>query len=120
MRIARLRIGLHDFNRPKPKYSNDELLSTNGPIAFTRGLNNYFSEAIEADGKYFYQIDGTTVELELYEYERVIANPILYYFSTALKLHFRVLKAKDLGLGPNWPNTAAAPLNIFEIYKTNN
>ena len=52
-----------------------------------------------------------------YEYERAIANPRLYYFSSALKLHFRVKKAKELGLGLHWPKGAAAPINIFDLGK---
>ena len=83
------------------------------------GKNNYFAEAITKDGKFFYRVDGTTVEVEDGEYKKVISNPRLYYFSTALKLHFRVLKAKELKLGLNWPVNPAAPIHIFNLEKSN-
>ena len=54
---------------------------------------------------------------EALEYENVLVNPRLYYFSSALKLHHRVKKAKELGLGKNWPSQPAAPANIFDLIK---
>jgi hypothetical protein len=59
-------------------------------------------------------VDGTTVELREHEYQRVITNPRLYYFSAALKLHHRIKRAKALGLGTNWPEQPAAPLRAIE------
>ena len=47
----------------------------------------YAAEAIEENGRHHYHVDDTTVEVTKHEYDRVIANPRLYYFSTALKLH---------------------------------
>lgn len=85
------------------------------PIAFIKDENNYLAEAIEHDGQYFYRVDGVTVQAQQYEYERVIANPRLYYFSSALKLHHRICRAKELGIGCKWPTNAAAPIDIFSL-----
>lgn len=85
------------------------------PIAFIKDQNNYLAEAIEHDGQYFYRVDGVTVKAQQYEHERVIANPRLYYFSSALKLHHRVRKAKELGIGYDWPASTAAPIDIFSL-----
>ena len=111
MKIIKLTIGLHRLNQ-----NNQAQLSVIAK-GFNRHSTCYQSEAIQDDGKYFYRVDGTTVEALDYEYERVIANPALYYFSSALKLHFRVAKAKELNLGLDWPNNFAAPANIFELDK---
>jgi hypothetical protein len=47
----------------------------------------YEAEAIEdSDGRY-YRVGDTAIEITKNEYERVIANPRLYYFSIALRLH---------------------------------
>ena len=56
--------------------------------------NNYWADAIEDGGKFYYRAKGVTVEIEEYELYRVVENPSLYYFSTALKLHFRIERAK--------------------------
>jgi hypothetical protein len=85
------------------------------PTIFIKDENHYFAEAIEYQGAYFYRVDGVTVKAEQYEYERVIANPSLYYFSSALKLHLRIRKAKELRLGLDWPSGKAAPINIFHL-----
>lgn len=40
-------------------------------------------------GKYYYAEEfGKFIELREWEYERILNNPYLYYFSTALKKHF--------------------------------
>ena len=119
MNITQLKIGLHQFNRSKWKRLLDVFRERYTPIAFIKDENNYFAEAIEYQGKYFYRVDGVTVEALQYEYERVISNPQLYYFSSALKLHHRIRKAKELGLGYDWPKSAAAPINIFDLDRAN-
>jgi len=111
MKITQLTIGLHPLKRVA-----HNTFPANAK-EFDRHSTAYRSEAIQEGGKYFYRIEGTTVEARPCEYERVIANPNLYYFSSALKLHYRVIKAKELGLGLNWPNNPAAPINIFELDK---
>jgi hypothetical protein len=85
------------------------------PTSFIKDENHYFAEAIKYQGEYFYRVDGVTVKAEQCEYEHVIYNPRLYYFSSALKLHHRIRKAKELGLGLDWPSGKAAPSNIFDL-----
>lgn len=115
MNITQLKIGLLQSNRGKWKKVLDILRDRYIPIAFIKDENNYFAEAIEHQGEYFYRVDGVTVQAERYEYERVITNPSLYYFSSALKLHHRIRKAKELGIGYHWPLSAAAPIDIFSL-----
>ena len=55
----------------------------------------YWAEAIEDGDKFYYRADGTTVEITKYEFCEVMDNPRLYYFSTALLLHYRIKRAKD-------------------------
>ncbi len=52
----------------------------------------YFAEAIEDNGQYYYQVDSVKLKITQYEYNKVIINPYLYYFSTALRLHFLIQK----------------------------
>ena len=117
MNITQLKIGLHPFNDSKWKKLLDFFRERYIPFVFIKDERNYFAEAIKYQGKYFYRVDGVTVETEQYEYERVITNPHLHYFSSALKLHYRIQKAKEFGLGYGWPKSAAAPVNIFELVK---
>jgi len=118
MNIIQLKIGLLQVNDSKWKKLLDVLRYRYIPISFIKDENYYFAEAIEYQGQYFYRVDGVTVKAEQYEYERVIANPRLYYFSSALKLHYRIRKAKELGIGYHWPTNAAVPIDIFSL--TNN
>jgi hypothetical protein len=60
---------------------------------------NYWAEAIKLGDYYFYRIGETVVPATEYEYRMVIANPNMYYFSSALKLHYRVQRARE-GLPP--------------------
>ena len=115
MNITQLKIGLLQLSDSKWKKVLDVFRDRYIPIAFIKDENNYFAEAIEHDGQYFYRVDGVTVQAQQYEYERVIANPRLYYFSSALKLHHRIRKAKELGIGYDWPENAAAPIDIFSL-----
>ena len=115
MKITQIKIGLHQLKETRwQKFLN---IFHDQPIAirFIKDANNYFAEAIEHQGEYFYRVDGITVQAEQYEYERVINNPRLYYFSSALKLHHRIRKAKELGLGYHWPTSPAAPVDIFNL-----
>ena len=56
--------------------------------------NNYWAEAIEDGGRFYYRAKGVTIEIGQSEFCKVIENPSLYYFSTALKLHFRIERAR--------------------------
>jgi hypothetical protein len=61
-------------------------------ITLGGGRFKYIAEAIEGSGRYYYRVGGTTIEVIKSEYDYVIANPHLYYFSTALKLHYAIEK----------------------------
>jgi hypothetical protein len=50
----------------------------------------YVAQAIEEDSKYYYQVGEQIIEITNIEYDRVTKNPNLYYFSTALNLHYRM------------------------------
>lgn len=117
MNITYVKIGLHQFNDSALKKQLIGLRNRFLPLVFYRDENNYLAEAIEHQGRYFYRVDGITVEARKHEYEQVLQNPRLYYFSSALKLHHRIKQAKRLGLGLNWPTVDAAPINIFELGK---
>jgi len=52
----------------------------------------YLAKATEVGGRYYYRVSGITIEITKTQYDHVIANPRLYYFSTALKLHFLIVK----------------------------
>jgi hypothetical protein len=116
MNITNIQIGLHQFNDSNIKRSLTALRKFL-PLALYRDENHYVAQAIEHEGQYFYRINGVTVQALKHEYEQAIANPRLYYFSSALKLHFRVKNAQELGLGLNWPEEAAAPINLFNLEK---
>ena len=114
MQITQLHIGLHQSNQPTIKRQWLTLRNRFVPIVFYRNEHHYLAEAIAHEGRQYYRVDGTTVELEQHEYQRVITNPRLYYFSAALKLHHRIKRAKVLGLGAHWPDQPAALLSAFE------
>ena len=90
MKITRLEVGL----RPSKRVERD-----------------YAAEAIEHDGRYFYRVGDTTIEITRFEYQRGIENPVLYYFSTALILHNEMESARANGSGQNWPEGPAAPID---------
>jgi len=50
----------------------------------------YVAYAIEEDGKYYYQVGEKIIEITQREYDLVRKNPNLYYWSTALWLHYRI------------------------------
>ena len=54
------------------------------------GKPAYTAWAISCDRKYYYRVVNTTIPIEQWEFERVIENPWLYYFSTACKLEPRI------------------------------
>jgi hypothetical protein len=56
---------------------------------------DYTGIAIEDDGRYYYWAKGISIELTQYEYVYIKTNPKIYYFSSALKIHLKILKALD-------------------------
>ena len=56
---------------------------------------NYWAEAIRIGDSYFYRVGDIVVPATAYEYRMVVANPNMYYFSSALKLHYRIQRARE-------------------------
>ena len=56
---------------------------------------NYWAEAIRIGDSYFYRVGDIVVPVLEYEYQNVIRNPNMYYFSSALKLHYRIQRARE-------------------------
>lgn len=54
----------------------------------------YTGIAIEDKGRFYYWAKGVSLEITQAEYAFIKANPKLYYFSTALKLHIRIEKLR--------------------------
>lgn len=63
--------------------------------------SHYWAEAIEDGDKFYYRGNDAILEISEYEFGKVILNPYLYYFSTALKLHNRIKRAKQAT--ESWP-----------------
>ncbi len=82
MKTTRIRIGL--------------LYTENTLSIAVEDENNYWAEAIEDDNQFHYRAKGVTVDITEAEFKNVIANPKLYYFSTALRLHVRLKNAGGL------------------------
>jgi len=45
--------------------------------------------------RHFYRAGETTVEISEYEYERVLVNPNMYYFSKALEVNYRFQQKRN-------------------------
>jgi hypothetical protein len=117
MNITKINIGLQQSKESKWQQLTNVLRDHRVPIPFAKDEHHYLAEAIECEQEYFYRVDGITVRATQFEYENVIKNPRLYYFSSALKLHHRIRKAKELGIGYHWPSKEAAPIHIFDLGK---
>jgi hypothetical protein len=95
MKITRISIGLLPAENLRLQKWLDLLLGRyKAPPTPPEDENKYFAEAIEDGDKFYYRVNGTTVEISEDEFHKVVINPSLYYFSTALKLHFRIKRAK--------------------------
>ncbi len=98
-KITRLRIGL--VGTTKLRESN-QLARLSGATPTMPDPpddeNNYWAEAIEDGDKFYYRVDGVVVEIEEYQFHRVVGNPSLHYFSTALELHYSIKQEKALSL----------------------
>jgi hypothetical protein len=53
----------------------------------------YIARAIEHQGRYYYRVGKAIIEISQIEYNHVIINPNLYYFSSALKLHYLIQRS---------------------------
>lgn len=67
-------------------YPSQEMASTGG--------DRYQAVVVRAGGRIFYIARGAVVPITEHEARQVVRNPFTYYFSTALKLHFRIERAK--------------------------
>lgn len=56
---------------------------------------HYWAEAIQDGDKFYYLVNDTILEISEYEFGKVTLNPYLHYFSTALRLHNRIKRAKQ-------------------------
>ena len=61
----------------------------------------YFAEVIKYSGRYFYQVENITIEINQLEYNRMVSVlwHQLYYFSTSLRLHFLIEHKKKILIG---------------------
>ena len=95
-KITRLRIGSLTTSELREQNRRDRL---GGSVPSLLDLpddeNKYWAEAIEDKGRFYYRAKGVTIEIGEPEFRKVIENPSLYYFSTALKLHFRIERARE-------------------------
>ncbi len=93
-KITRLRVGSHTTREQREQNRLDRQA---GKVPTTLDPpdddNNYWAEAIEDEDRFYYRAKGITIKIEEYEFRRVVENPTLYYFSTALKLHWRIERA---------------------------
>lgn len=93
--VTRLRIGTHrtaelrEAKRHVREAGNQQL-----PSDPPDDGNNYWAEAIRLNDSYYYRLGEVIVPITVYEYQMVICNPNLYYFSSALKLHYRIDRAR--------------------------
>jgi hypothetical protein len=46
-------------------------------------------------GPFYYLVNDTILEISEYEFGKVVISPYRYYFSTALRLHNRIERAKQ-------------------------
>lgn len=100
-KITHLRIGSHTTRELREQNRLDRLVGkTPTSLDPLDDDNNYWAEAVEDEDRFYYRAKGITIEIEEYEFRQVIENPSLYYFSTALKLHFRIERAKARDLFP--------------------
>lgn len=99
MKTTRVRVGLLPTAELRMRGGIDVAGHLDGSHPFpSDDENNYWAEAIQDGGKCYYRVGSTMVEIDEDQYRHVIGNPFLYYFSTALKLHCEVKRAKERGL----------------------
>ena len=87
MKVTRLRIGY----RP----SSADRLDDGTYRVPPDDDNHYWAEAVESDGSYYYRAKGVTLEISAYEFDKVVSNPVIHYFSTAHRLHYRIKNIID-------------------------
>lgn len=102
MKITRIRIGLFPPEKLRLRKRLNRLLRRDeAPPTPPEDENNYWAEVIKDGDKFYYRVNGTTVEITEDQFRKVVINPSLYYFSTALKLYLRIKRAKEGNLIPS-------------------
>ena len=93
MKITRFRVGLQS--------DMVQLGSHHGPGFVSRSFgpsprpgpdreNHYEAAVIQVGDRFWYRAKGATIEVTANEAHQVRGCPLLFYFSTALKLHVRI------------------------------
>ncbi len=76
----------------------------------------YIAELTNHEGQPLFRAKSeelnVTIRITSREYSMIMSNPNLHYFTTALKVHLRAKRAIFEGLGLNWPESGAAPLEV--------
>jgi|CXWL01.1.fsa_nt_gi hypothetical protein len=96
MKVIRIRIGLLPpetvrlQKRVEHRLGHDE-----APFTLPDDDSHYWAEAIKDGNKFYYLVNAAILEISEDEFGKVVINPYLYYFSTALKLHKRIERAKQ-------------------------
>lgn len=99
MTTTRVRIGLLPTAQLRLRTGIDIASHQDHPHPFPPDdQNNYWAYVIMDGGRCYYRVDGTTVEIDADQVHKVISNPSLHYFSTALKLHCDIKRAREQGL----------------------
>src|SRR5690606_17007473 len=87
-KIKRVRVGLLPTTELRLRDNIKVIPQFDGAYPFpSDDENNYWADVIQDGSEFYYRVDGITVKIDKDEYHAMIANPSLYYFSTALKLH---------------------------------
>lgn len=91
MKVFRIRIGLLPPETLRLQKRLDHPLRRDETCTTPPdGDSHYWAEAIQDCDKYYYLVNDTILEISEYEFGKVVINPYLYYFSTALRLHNRI------------------------------
>lgn len=94
--IDRIRIGL--LPSQDVRIANHTLAQRGQPLKThialdSDDISNYWVEIFEFRNDTLYRVGDAVIKIHHYEYLSVLAEPSLYYFSTAFKLHCRLQKA---------------------------
>jgi hypothetical protein len=63
-----------------------------GLLGSSKKSFKYLAEVIKDKDKYYYRVKNKKIEITKIEYNSIIKNPNLHYFSTTLKLHLLINK----------------------------
>lgn len=97
--VIRIRIGLIPSKTLRlQKWLDHQLGCDEAPPTPPDDKHHFWAEAIKDGDRFFYGVNGTTVEISEDELCTVVNNPYLYYFSSAWKLH-RLIERQRWG-GP--------------------